>query len=580
MILRRTPRDSAYTKICALRRQSSALSLASPASSVSTAAAAAASVSPGPKSVPAINGRELKLGTTKRLNQSLDDSKINHHSVEATTITTPRTNTSLDEQRFVFPPVAADQQPPIHPDAGVLRSHPGIAKRVNTNPFLSPSPSITSIGSGGSFGASTGTHFRDLKERLTKNLASNSSSCVGSPVRGQKVVKNFNEFLNFTNRSKHKANNGNGIAGGGGSGSDNQLTGRTTSSSVSESGEELGMDLQTAPACQRIAQETTVDEDNNSPDDVQDYYPMTTSMTRELRLEMENLDRQVFGADFQMKQMSLNCCDTGMAPLSGGVAFGGGGGKTTTTMAVPQTARDEVAYTKLGHNSVDNCDDEGTDDDDDDEGDCNQIKPYPGSLHEEDDEKEVGQVEEEGPRAVGVIPRKSNCSVNSDVFIWENPLLQNRTSLPSPTSEPVDIVAAASADSRQKQPQVNMFLDPIELQHTLTNSCEEASEMGTGCGARTVAPVLAVRVPGTTLPGPEEFGGGSPFLMFLSLTLLLQHRDYVMKNGMDYNEMAMHFDKMVRKHNVIRTLNQARRMYADYLEANGRIDSGTANRMA
>ena len=33
---------------------------------------------------------------------------------------------------------------------------------------------------------------------------------------------------------------------------------------------------------------------------------------------------------------------------------------------------------------------------------------------------------------------------------------------------------------------------------------------------------------------------------------------------MDYNEMAMHFDKMVRKHNVTRVLNQARQMYAEY----------------
>lgn len=70
-----------------------------------------------------------------------------------------------------------------------------------------------------------------------------------------------------------------------------------------------------------------------------------------------------------------------------------------------------------------------------------------------------------------------------------------------------------------------------------------------------------------SLPAPHEFGGGNPFLMFLCLTLLLQHRNYVMKSAMDYNEIAMHFDKMVRKHNVVRVLNQARRMYADYLKA-------------
>lgn len=77
---------------------------------------------------------------------------------------------------------------------------------------------------------------------------------------------------------------------------------------------------------------------------------------------------------------------------------------------------------------------------------------------------------------------------------------------------------------------------------------------------------LEKMLPPTQLPPPQEFGGGNPFLMFLCLSLLLQHRNFVMNNHMDYNEMAMHFDKMVRKHNVVRVLNQARCMYADYLK--------------
>ncbi|XP_035777349.1 uncharacterized protein LOC118458714 [Anopheles albimanus] len=78
-----------------------------------------------------------------------------------------------------------------------------------------------------------------------------------------------------------------------------------------------------------------------------------------------------------------------------------------------------------------------------------------------------------------------------------------------------------------------------------------------------LSPTVAMKIAGV-LPPPLEFGGGNPFLMFLCLTILLQHRDYIMKTGMDYNEMAMHFDKMVRKHNVTRVLNQARQMYAEY----------------
>jgi hypothetical protein len=85
----------------------------------------------------------------------------------------------------------------------------------------------------------------------------------------------------------------------------------------------------------------------------------------------------------------------------------------------------------------------------------------------------------------------------------------------------------------------------------LTNSCEEVTE-----SSKTSA----------LLPPPNEFGGGNPFLMFLCITVLLQHRDHIISKGMDYNEMAMHFDKMVRKHHVTRVLNQARQMYARYIK--------------
>lgn len=79
-----------------------------------------------------------------------------------------------------------------------------------------------------------------------------------------------------------------------------------------------------------------------------------------------------------------------------------------------------------------------------------------------------------------------------------------------------------------------------------------------------------------SLPLPSAFGGGNPFLMYLCLTVLLQHRDYIMRNRMDYNELAMHFDKMVRKHNVNRVLNQARQMYALYLKQQAHKTGGVS----
>lgn len=89
---------------------------------------------------------------------------------------------------------------------------------------------------------------------------------------------------------------------------------------------------------------------------------------------------------------------------------------------------------------------------------------------------------------------------------------------------------------------------------SVSNSCEEISESNTN------KPVPVV------LPSRDFFGGGNPFLIFLCLTLLMQHRDVIMRNRMDYNELAMYFDKMVRKHNVHRVLHQARRMYSCYLK--------------
>lgn len=69
----------------------------------------------------------------------------------------------------------------------------------------------------------------------------------------------------------------------------------------------------------------------------------------------------------------------------------------------------------------------------------------------------------------------------------------------------------------------------------------------------------------TRLPPPDIFGCGNPFLIFLCITVLLQQRDAVISRGMDNNELAMHFDRMVRKHNVERVLSQARTLYYKYL---------------
>ncbi len=67
------------------------------------------------------------------------------------------------------------------------------------------------------------------------------------------------------------------------------------------------------------------------------------------------------------------------------------------------------------------------------------------------------------------------------------------------------------------------------------------------------------------LPEPTEFGDGNPFLVFVCISCLLQHRNQIMNSRFDYQEIAMYFDKMVRKHDVEKTLALARKLFAEYL---------------
>lgn len=67
------------------------------------------------------------------------------------------------------------------------------------------------------------------------------------------------------------------------------------------------------------------------------------------------------------------------------------------------------------------------------------------------------------------------------------------------------------------------------------------------------------------LPPPPQFGHGNPFLMFLCLACLLEHREYIMRSQLDYQDIAMYFDKLVRAHDVDRVLGHARRLFAEYL---------------
>ncbi|XP_053329100.1 TBC1 domain family member 25 [Spea bombifrons] len=70
-----------------------------------------------------------------------------------------------------------------------------------------------------------------------------------------------------------------------------------------------------------------------------------------------------------------------------------------------------------------------------------------------------------------------------------------------------------------------------------------------------------------SLPPPQEFGRGNPFMLFLCLSILLEHREQIMKQNMGYDELAMHFNRLVRRHNLNRVLHRAKALFADYLQS-------------
>jgi hypothetical protein len=170
---------------------------------------------------------------------------------------------------------------------------------------------------------------------------------------------------------------------------------------------------------------------------------------------------------------------------------------------------------------------------------------------------------------------------------WKN-LIKFWGSIRSSDSKLINTAIRGSYDSGYDTSNYTKSLDrklKSNKANNMTNSCEEAfesamySSVSSASSAMSQSSEMALPSVMTNsvekrmsnnayplpLPPPDEFGGGNPFLMFLCLTLLLQHRDHIMKNAMDYNELAMHFDKMVRRHDVRKVLHQARQMYAMYL---------------
>ncbi|KAH8401659.1 hypothetical protein KR009_007197 [Drosophila setifemur] len=575
------PRENPYTKVCALRRQSSSASLSSLSSSLGTTG--------------------HSLDHTKRLNQSLDDNMSRHATAAAARRqrrTSSKVHQSLDETKMlaliegaiesspnaksvqelsagedtedddVFDrkespsfletnpfkddaqnaPEALGEEVPSPPARAFLCSSSSsiveedpvdrksklqhkniiamsniIAKQLATN-ASQVSESMKRVSS------SSGGHFKDLKEKLA------ASSRIGLSFDGEaedeggerkmppKLVKNFNEFLNFATINKNRISDRfatqQPTAPISASKPIVQLTkgglGNSLDESDSSSLPETSWSASTAATAIQQAQEQELSSYNlqlelesSEPDQDQDadqeYYPMTTAITRELRLDSENLDRQVYGLPFTEIEK-----------------------------------RDDIEYEKLDKDALDLVEDLKE----------NEIITCP-------------DVSELHMRRRQRLAAKSNSVQQSESHAF-NPFVDESQLMPD-GHHPLGMRSSSSL------PEVILpistepnLVEVSPLVEIATNADDESAYMRS---PQRTANMNGHNATAAALPPPSEFGGGNAFLMFLCLTLLLQHRNTIMKAGMDYNEIAMHFDKMVRKHDVTRVLNQARRMYIEYLKA-------------
>ncbi|XP_034231550.1 uncharacterized protein LOC117639767 [Thrips palmi] len=502
--LLKSPRENAYTKVCALRRQGSGASLM-------------------PRSRPQHNV------SVQRQNQSLDETGTVKGRLQRVKV---KPFASLDDSslgRGALPSSSseADVESKLeqYRDANNHRSSRSL--RPSSEKDSSPRSGVRSHLKE-KFQSGRCKNLLLSLEKLDRHHDSIQEESQNKKEENTRVVKNLNEFLNFSNLKrnnslspkKNKSNLGKQERFGS---VDDAVFDSNPDLSSFKNGEQRNFDSVESNSTSTYDRSTSED---SSPDD-SEYFPMTTSMTQELRIELDSLDRHVFGSNPRKNLLSDDTEDTESA-CSG------------------STHLDTESDASLNHRKE-------------------ELK----------------------------VPTRSNYGTD-DVFIWENPI----KSSPITPDEQVDLdqdnewphslklsspnhfhrtpkesmgteethtdihqtgAASSSAAHQQKSfVDENCSIDPAVMVTSNTN-CEEAIDLSS-------ARPLPTGNYSTRLPPPAVFGGGNPFLMFLCLTVLRQHREFIMRNNMDYNEVAMHFDKMVRKHDVTRVLNQARLMYAAYLK--------------
>lgn len=598
----KAPRENAYTKVCAIRRQSSSFSLA--------------------------QVKTPKLGTCKSMNHSLDESAT-RKIVNNTSLRHSKEFQSLDDAALQLQKHKIDRydtdknkENNISKDS---KFHRG--RSMKSVPEHEKSPQTDTQGAWSSTGnlvngssngdvkdIPLGNQIRLLRDKISvhNNKFFSSLDKLDDTVTVDtsskpkvKMIKNLNEFLNFATGSKvgtvtqEKLQRTRSVIEKTSTKDCPRIT--LTKTSLDDVRVQNSKAERTNKGNKNIYSDTN---DGSSPDDSQEYYPMTTSMTRELRLELEHLDRQVFGPSY-VNRCSMICDSPS----------------------------------------------DSTSTDDKPTHDCTEIRQDTTAPR-----PEIPELIETIKRSPLLEAGRTNARSAEDIYLWENPLHRNTPTTRTTASCPQTPDEQAELDFDGDTGEIfeehsgkksvtpirllrkNQSLEPQETyrdpKHSNTHSSEsESSEkdvqnMKTNQGQNntsrsqtffssmsqelenakkncesllnakqtnlhsvastinsfqkkyeafkppiqktasvsSVSSESSAKSSVSSLPPPTVFGGGNPFLMFLCLTVLLQHRDYIMRNRMDYNELAMHFDKMVRKHNVNRVLNQARQMYAIYLK--------------
>ncbi|XP_041971561.1 TBC1 domain family member 25 [Aricia agestis] len=600
----KAPRENAYTKVCAIRRQSSSFSIA--------------------------NMKAPKLVTIKQTNHSLDENTV-RKTLNNASLKNAKEFQSLDDAMLRHHRSIKDDKLENHKDKDVKAKRNMTSVPEDRKVVESEEPASTGWSSTGNLTNGTahadnkdvplGSQIRLLRDKIQvhnsrffSSLDKLDSSGGDGNAPKVKMIKNLNEFLNFATGSGSKSNIKHDKLQRTYSAIEHNRTDecpKITVNKTSYDENDIVEPKYKTPLLKNIINKTSLEiNDGSSPDDSQEYYPMTTSMTRELRLELEHLDRQVFGNSY-VNRCSVTCDSPSDS--------------TSTEERPPDCDRTAKRDTPAD------------------------------ALELETEVKVVGLVKK-SPLLETI---RSNARSAEDIYLWENPLHRNtpttRTtaSCPQTPDEQAELDFDIDTGEIFEEHSGKKSITPIRLlrknfsldtthvskgnhQSETQSSDSDSSEKGPAGvesdrksnhkdesgskshkffsnmsqelenAKRNCESLLNVKQPNLhsvastinnfqkkyealkppshkiasvsvssdnstrsnigTLPAPTVFGGGNPFLMYLCLTVLLQHRDYIMRNRMDYNELAMHFDKMVRKHNVNRVLNQARQMYALYLK--------------